>query len=187
MVKLLKKSIRLFTLIMLSAWLMNGCENRRSSFNHNNAKLPRHVAGACDRDIANLERWFNKNEVQVVTIGQDFLIKIPADNLFADQSPRLMWGSYSLLNKVVCYLKQFRIVGVTITGHVSKYISVDRERALSLSRARAVGEYLSAQDIDSRFIFTDGAGSDKPIDSISSGGDRSPNSRIEISFRRQVA
>ena len=50
-----------------------------------------------------------------------------------------------------------------------------------------VGEYFWSQGIDSRFIFTQGLGSDKPVVSFTQGGDSSPNARIEITFRDAVA
>lgn len=66
-------------------------------------------------------------------------------------------------------------------------MSVKRERALTLARSRVVSEYLWSQGVDSRIIFTQGLGSDKPITSYTLGGDRSPNARVEITFRRAVA
>jgi intracellular multiplication protein IcmN len=66
-------------------------------------------------------------------------------------------------------------------------VSVTRERALTLARSRVVGEYLWSQGVDSRFIFTQGLGSDKPIMRFTQGGDFSLNSRIEITFRDSVA
>ncbi len=63
----------------------------------------------------------------------------------------------------------------------------NENRALTLARARAVGDYLWSQGVDSRFIFTHGLGSDKPIVAFTEKGDKSPNSRIEITFRDAVA
>ena len=163
---------------------VNCSKNRSYSAHHN---LPYKVARACDKDIVVAEKRFNLIGVKVITIGQNYLISIPADNLFAQYSPRLRWGSYGLLNDVACYLKQFRKVAVNVTAFSSKHISKQRDKALTLARARAVGNYLETQDIDSRFIFTEGLGSDKPIVAMKGGGDSSPNSRIEITFRRQVA
>lgn len=129
---------------------------------------------------------FNKRGIKVITIGQNYLISIPASALFEDQTPHLTWASYGVLNDVAVFLKQFRKVAINITGYSSKYVSVQRERALTLARTRVVGEYLWSQGVDSRFIFTEGLGSDKPVVSFTQGGDSSPNARIEITFRRAV-
>lgn len=150
-------------------------------------QLPCKVRGACDATVIKLMSTLNKSGIKVVSIGQDYLISIPAQALFADQTPHLTWGSYGLLNTVALFLKQFRKVAINVTSYSSKYVSVKRERALTIARSRVVGEYLWSQGIDSRFIFTAGLGSDKPIVSLQEGGDSSPNARIEITFRDAVA
>lgn len=150
-------------------------------------KLPCKVRGACDSTVMKYIKKFNKRGIKVVTMGQDYLISIPASALFEDQTPHLTWASYGLLNEIAAFLKQFRKVAINVTSYSSKYVSVHRERALTLARSRVVGEYLWSQGIDSRFVFTQGLGSDKPIVSFTQGGDTSPNARIEITFRDAVA
>jgi len=151
------------------------------------SKLPTHVAGALDPQIISLQTRLKKGGAQVITIGQDYLVSIPSVLLFANQSPQLTWGSYGLLNDLVCYLREFRKINVNVSAFSSKYISPQREHALTLARARAVAEYLWSQDIDTRFIFTQGLGSDKPMGAFKQFGDGSSVSRIEITFRRAVA
>lgn len=149
--------------------------------------LPRRVASAQDPGAQRTLKRLLKQGVKVISIGQNYLISIPANSLFGNQSPRIRWGSYALLNDVVCYLKQFRKIGVDVTAYSSKYVSPARERALTSARAAAVADYLWTQAIDSRFIFTRGLGSDKPYLFNRSGGDSSPNARVEITFRNEVA
>ena len=150
-------------------------------------KWPCKVQGACDATIMKYIKKFNKHGIAVITIGQDYMISIPAVFLFEPQSPRIKWRSYALLNDVAIFLKQFRKISIYITSYSSKYVSVDRERSLTLARSRIVSEYLWSQGVDSRFIFTQGLGSDKPILAHPDGGDFSANSRVEITFRRAVA
>ncbi|MFI4918087.1 MAG: type IVB secretion system protein IcmN/DotK [Legionellales bacterium] len=150
-------------------------------------KLPCKVQGACDATINKYLTFFNKRGIKVVTMGQNYLISIPASALFADQAPHLTWASYGLLNHMAKFLKQFRMVAISINSYSSKYISPQREHALTLARSRVVSEYLWSQGIDSRIIFTQGLGSDKPVVSFTQGGDKSPNARVEITFRREVA
>jgi intracellular multiplication protein IcmN len=142
--------------------------------------------GACDSSVMNYMKKLNKKGVKVVTIGQDYMVSIPAAYLFEPQTPHIKWKSYALLNDVSVYLKQFRKISVYITSYSSKYVSAQRERALTVARSRVVGEYLWSQGIDSRFIFTQGLGSDKPIVAYTQGGDSSANARVEITFRRAV-
>ncbi len=149
-------------------------------------RLPQEVALG-DSEIIALEKRLSERGVQIISIGQDYLLSISAVSLFGDQSPRLTWESYDELNEIACYLRQFRKVGVNVTGYTSHYVSSEREHALSSARAEAVANYLWSQGIEARLLFTQGMGTDKPIVSMARGGDKSPNARIEITFRRAVA
>jgi len=164
-----------------------GCQNHAGMQMDDVDKLPTHVDGAYDPQIIALQAKLAKDGVHVISMGQDYLLIIPSALIFPDQSPQLTWGSYQLLNDVVCYLQQFRKINVNVNAYSSKYVSPQREHTLTLARARTVAEYLWSQDIDSRFIFTQGLGSDKPIGTFSQQGDDSAISRIEITFRRAVA
>ncbi|ETO92538.1 type IVB secretion system protein IcmN/DotK [Legionella oakridgensis] len=174
-------------LVSFSMLVMTGCYKPVQTVASTPASLPYKVDGALDTAVIKMQENFNKNGIQVITLGQDYLISIPSSHLFANQSPRLTWRSYALLNDIACYLRQFRKITIHITAYSSKCGSPQRERALTLARARAVANYLWTQNIDSRFIFTHGLGSDKPILGLVQGGDKSPNSRIEITFRDAVA
>lgn len=164
---------------------LSGCHKRY--YDNEPPKLPYKVNGAKDRVIIGKQASFNKKGIHVISIGQDYLISIPSAALFADESPRVTWGSYALLNAIACYLKEFHKVAINVTAFSNKCASPKRDRALTFARARAVGNYLWSQGIDSRFIFTQGLGSDKPIVAGTELGDHSPNSRIEITFRDAVA
>lgn len=174
---------------MMVLVILAGCHRRQpySDTAVESDPLPRRVASAQDPGAQQTLKRLLRRGVKVVTIGQDYMISIPADTIFGDQSPRIRWESYGLLNDVVCYLKQFRKIGVDVTAYSSKYVSAARERALTSARAAVVADYLWTQDIDSRFIFTRGLGSDKPILFNRAGGDSSPNARVEITFRNAVA
>jgi intracellular multiplication protein IcmN len=175
-------------LVFLMAFLqLSACNKDHYVPEYEEPKLPCKIRGACDAKVMKYFKKLNKQGVKVITVGQDYLISIPANTLFEEQTPHLTWASYSLLNDVATLLKQFRKVAITISSYSSKYVSVQRERSLTLARSRVVSEYLWSQGIDSRFIFTQGLGSDKPIMSYSQGGDSSHNARIEITFRNAVA
>ncbi|MFA5959479.1 MAG: type IVB secretion system protein IcmN/DotK [Tatlockia sp.] len=173
--------------LLIAFLLVAGCKTKVYQPEENAAlKLPRKVAGAEDRAIIQLQKTLSRCGVTVITIGQDYLISIPAPALFPNQSPELTWASYGLLNNVVKFLKQFRKVAVNVTSYTGKYISPKREHALTLARSRSVADYLWSQGVDTRFIFTEGLGSDKPIMSLTSGGDKTRNARIEITFRDAI-
>jgi intracellular multiplication protein IcmN len=169
--------------------LVVGCHHRSDYFANpiEPKALPSRVTFTHDQSAMRTLKRLNKHGVTVITMGQDYLIGIPASLIFADQSPRIRSDAYALLNDVVCYLKEFRTISVDVSTFSSKYVSPTRERALTAARSRALADYFWTQDIDTRFVFTRGLGSDKPIAFNSNGGDGSINSRIEITFRNAVA
>ncbi len=171
---------------LLALLLLLGCQHETLPSMDDLSRLPTHVDGASDAAIMVLQNNLNKDGAQVVTMGQDYLISIPSNLLFATHSPQLTWNSYKLLNEVICYLQQFRKVTVSVYAYSFKHISTRREHALTLARARGVADYLWSQGIESRFIFTQGLGSDKPISAFIKHDDDSLNSRIEITFRRAI-
>lgn len=174
---------------MLTAFLMSGCQNNRSNppLIENDARLPHQIAGASDSLILALEKRLKKKNIRIISMGDDYLISVPTGLIFADQSPRITWDSFAVLNEVACYLRLYRKIGVQVSTYVSQYGTTRREYALSLARSNAVANYLWSQGIESRFIFAHGQGSEKPIVSKVSQDDRAPNARIEITFRRVEA
>lgn len=148
--------------------------------------LPTHVDNASDASIIKMQEKLKADGVRVISMGQMYLVSIPSGLLFPDESPRLLWGSYGVLNDVVCYLQQFRKVSLHVDAYSSPHVSSPREHALTLARAKIVADYLWSQNVDSRFIFTEGFGSEKPIVLLSKCNDSSPNSRVEITFRRAI-
>ncbi len=148
--------------------------------------LPTHVGGASEAKMLALQNILQQHGVRVISMGQNYLVSIPSALIFHDESPAIKWSSYALLNDVACYLQQFRKISVHVNAYSNCFISKRRDQALTLSRARAVGDYLWSQNIESRLIFTRGLGSDKPIVESAGLGDQSINSRIEITFRRAV-
>lgn len=177
--------------VLLISLSLVGCHRHRNNVYYPveqpGFKLPKKVQGTSDSRVIKMMRNFNRGGVvEVTTIGSNYLISIPSSALFPPQSPQLSWGAYPTLNQVAKFMKEFRKVAVNVTAYSNKYVSVKREQALTLSRAKAVGNYLWSQGIDSRFIFTEGAGSDKPITDYVREGEQSPTSRIEITFRDAI-
>lgn len=181
------RDLGLFLSLSFIVLMFTACNQKHFVPSHEGEKLmPRRVATATDQQRVALQTELRNHSVTVISIGEQYLVSIPAKCLFFDQSPRLTWTSYRVLNKVVDYLKQFRKVSVHVTGYAAQYVSRQREHALTLKRARMVSKYLFSQGIDARFVFSEGAGSNKPIVAYPGGGDASPDARIEITFEDMI-
>ena len=86
----------------------------------------------------------------------------------------------------MAYLQKFRKISVHINSYNCCYLSEKRTRALTLARSRNVANYLWSRNLETRLVFTQGIGNDKPIVAYAKCTDSSPNSRIEIAFRRAI-
>lgn len=175
-------------LLLLTGILLFGCQpySWRPHLGDPDNVLPTRVRGASDAAVINLMNELQQRGVKVVTIGQDYLVSVPSSLLFPDQSPRLIWDSYSTLNVVIAFLRQFRKIAVNVTAYSTYYQSVRRTEALSHARAAAVTDYLWSQGIDTRMLISSGEGMKYPIASCGPHGDKSLNSRVEITFRDAV-
>ncbi|OGT50647.1 MAG: hypothetical protein A3F17_04740 [Gammaproteobacteria bacterium RIFCSPHIGHO2_12_FULL_41_15] len=150
--------------------------------------LPARVKGTSDKrrieDISTLRH----SGIKVITIGQDYMVSIPAKVIFPDESPRITWAGYDTLNQVAAFIAEFRKVAVNVTAYTSFYRSIDRTNALSHARAVNVANYLWTQGIDTRLMIEEGRGLSNPIvGNCSPHGDKSKNARVEITFRDAVA
>jgi intracellular multiplication protein IcmN len=172
---------------VLLLFAITSCNGDYWALDKDDPKYPCKIPGACDATIMKYAKKLNRKGVKVVTIGQDYMISIPANFLFEPETPHLKWKSYALLNEIVVFLKQFRKIAINVASYSHRYVSPQREHALTLARSRVVADYLWSQGVDGRLIFTQGLGSDKPIIAYIRGGDNSVNSRVEITFREAVA
>ena len=172
--------------LLFSIIALNACQCKIPNIDDDTPPLPPKIAGASDISMVKLQQKIIQQGAKIITAGQDYLIIIPSTLLFADESPKIEWSSYSLLNDIACYLQQFRKISIHINAYSVPCGSIQREYALTTARAESVGNYLWSQGIESRFIFTQGKGSSKPIVALAKAGDQSFNSRIEITFWENV-
>lgn len=106
--------------------------------------------------IALAQSKLESQGVLFVTVGQEYMVVIPSDHVYYPSSPRIMWGSYGLLNDVADYLRYFKKVSVKITAYSTGKDSFSHNELLSLARARNIANYLWSQEIDARILSVEG-------------------------------
>lgn len=181
-------ALRIILGTLLLCWGLLGCNKFLSNNTiEDKPTLPTNVNNGSDAAVMAMYKKLTDKGVKIETMGQEYLISIPASLVFYNQSPRIQWQSYDLLNDVVCYLQLFRKLTLHVSAFGSCYGSRSRMYALTLARAKAVGNYLWSQNIESRMVFTEGLGDDKPIAAMENCTDASVNARIEIVFRQTIA
>lgn len=153
-----------------------------------NPKLAPGMEDTTDESLLDATEKLASQNVKIISMGDSYMISIPASSLFYKASPKMKWSSYDLLDDVVAYLQSYRKLIVKVTVYSENCQSEARTRALTETRAKVLGKYLWSQNIGTGMILTEGAGNDHPITGPQKAcSDNSPNSRAEIVYRQVVA
>jgi OOP family OmpA-OmpF porin len=99
---------------------------------------------------------------------------------FHTNSARLTGEAMSILNGVARELEDHPEVNVIIVGHTDSIGPADRNRALSLERAKSVARYLVSRGIERSRLKYAGKGEDEPIASNATATGRAKNRRVEF-------
>ncbi len=91
-----------------------------------------------------------------------------------------------VLDRVIELASTCRDSVIEITGHTDSSGDETSNRILSLGRAQAVADYISARGIAAERLIVSGAGSSKPIGDNARRFGRSLNRRIEINLRPRL-
>jgi intracellular multiplication protein IcmN len=170
--------------LLLLCWGLWGCSSSRT---FDDDPLPTSVEGTSDSDIEEKQDTLTSDKVQIISIGDDYMLSIPSSQIFANESPKITKKGRDVLDDVVDYLQSMRKIAVHVSAYADCYQSQARTQALTKARAKVVGAYLWSHNVESKMIFTEGFGSDKPIVLRTTGDDKSPNSRVEITFRQVLS
>lgn len=140
-----------------------------------------------DKKTAELREQLEQKGVRIISIGQLYKISVSASSLFPVQSPKLRWGAHPLLNQLIAYVNQYRIVNLQVSSSVATNEGHDykRNNALATARARALVEYLTRHHANARIIYTHGYNTFKaPITDCCDFDYR--QSEITISFKNLI-
>lgn len=145
-----------------------------------NAHYPNEIDGSSDALRRNSEKIFKSKCINLINVGQDYAFYVSSNALFFSQSPRIISKNYVILDEMIDYFKQFRIVTVQVKAYQYPTYDKQRDTALALARAQQIVNYFSSQGVDIRIMV---ASQFTPLNSLSSlpAGDT-----IEISFRQTL-
>lgn len=129
------------------------------------------------------KRVLKEHGVQVIQVGDQVTIILPADKFFEPGSSTLLPEADSALNNVALTLRSYGRAPITITGHTdSQSGSKDRQHWLSKAQAQAIASYLWSRGISAEHLIVVGAGSEDPISTQLTLHGRAQNRRIEITL-----
>jgi outer membrane protein OmpA-like peptidoglycan-associated protein len=166
-----------------------------AAIDHNNrgkgALIGAAVAGAAsagygyyaDKQEAALRKSMANTGVEVQRQGDQIKLIMPGNITFATDSSNISSSFYTPLNNLGTSFKDFNENNIEIVGYTDSTGSRQHNMDLSLQRAQAVSNYLTAQGVDGSRLSVRGAGPDQPIASNADANGRAQNRRVEVNLK----
>jgi len=136
-----------------------------------------------DRQEAALRESMANTGVEVQRQGDQIKLIMPGNITFATDSSNISSSFYTPLNNLGNSFKQFNENNIEIVGYTDSTGSRQHNMDLSLQRAQAVSNYLTAQGVDGSRLSVRGAGPDQPIASNADANGRAQNRRVEVNLK----
>ena len=137
------------------------------------------IGNNLDKQAEELRRSL-RSDIGVSNNGENLVVVLSQDLLFATDSTRVSAVSQEELNIVANSLVRYPDTTVNVVGHTDNVGSASYNQDLSERRARAVAAILMNNGVDSARLRTLGAGESRPIASNLSAEGRAQNRRVEI-------
>jgi len=136
------------------------------------------------RKFRQIESTFNSDEAQVLTQGQNILVR-PIGLVFSSGSAQIETEYFSLLRKVQDAIRVFPDSHIVVEGHTDSFGGDATNLELSQARAEAVREYLLAnmRDLPASDVESVGYGESRPVANNETVEGRAKNRRIDVVIR----
>lgn len=140
------------------------------------------LAGAdLDRQEAELRQSLGSN-AQIVNNGQQLIVTLPQDILFATNSASLTGALRADLTTLAASINRYPDTTVNVIGHADNTGGAAFNQDLSARRAQAVSSQLIQAGVAPQRIRSIGRGEDAPIASNLTPEGRALNRRVEITI-----
>lgn len=139
------------------------------------------VGAALDRQEAELRQQLGSN-AQIVNTGDQLIVTLPQDILFATNSAELSGGLRQDLNTLAASMNQYPNTTINVIGHADNTGSAAFNQDLSARRAQSVASALIQGGVAPSRIRSIGRGEDAPIASNLTPEGRALNRRVEITI-----
>lgn len=132
-----------------------------------------------DRQEAELRQQMGNN-VGIVNNGQQLVVTLPQDILFATDSAQLTGSLQNDLFTLASSLNRYPDTTVNVIGHTDNVGAASYNQSLSQRRAQAVSSVLVNAGVNPGRVRSIGRGEDAPIATNLSAEGRQQNRRVEI-------
>lgn len=140
------------------------------------------VGNQLDKQAAELRRDMTSG-VQIINTGEELIVRMPQDILFAFDSDTLRADLRRDIGVLADSLRDYPDTRVDVIGHTDNVGSDAYNNDLSLRRARTVANALISEGVRSSRVRVDGRGRYEPVASNASESGRAQNRRVEIIIR----
>lgn len=148
------------------------------------AQITRMEKKICGWENVDLVFELRKRGVEVIEIGDNAIILLPADQFFEVNSQTIREDSYCTLNLLASFLRCYGCTPLYISGHTDNVAPNCFNLCLSDLRAQSIQAYLWVRGIQFRIMCTKGCGNCTPIANQVTVAGNAANRRIEIRIRR---
>lgn len=135
-----------------------------------------------DRQAAELRQALGNN-VDIRNTGEELILTLPQDLLFATDSATLRPDLQADLRAIAVNLNNNPRSQIIVVGHTDNTGSAALNQNLSERRAQSVAQVLRSQGVAANRIQTIGRGFDQPVASNATAQGRQQNRRVEIFIR----
>lgn len=136
-----------------------------------------------DKQAGDLRQSIGNDQVGIVNTGNELIVTLPQDILFATDSADVGPALQSDLRAVANNLRQYPNSVIEVTGHTDNVGDADYNLSLSRRRAASVASVLFGYGVQPSRVVTIGYGEDRPIASNLNAAGRQQNRRVEIIIR----
>ncbi len=144
------------------------------------------LAGAdLDRQEAELRQELGSN-AQIINTGDQLIVTLPQDILFATNSTALTGALRSDLTALAASMNRYPNTTINVIGHADNTGGAAFNQDLSARRAQAVSSVLMQSGVAPTRIRSIGRGEDAPIASNLTPEGRALNRRVEITITPNV-
>lgn len=140
------------------------------------------IGASLDRQAAELRAQLGHN-IDVHNTGDEIIVTMPQDILFATDSAALRPDLRSDLRAIAANLQQYPNSTIIITGHTDSTGTMAYNQSLSERRASSVAAVLIESGVSSGRVVPRGAGQTQPVASNETAAGRAQNRRVEIVIR----
>ncbi len=139
------------------------------------------VGSVLDKQAAEL-RGSLDSDIGVINTGNELVVRMPQDILFATDSATVQAGLRADLFSLADNLQRYPNSTVTVVGHTDNTGSAAYNQDLSERRASAVASVLIGAGVSAGRIRTIGAGENQPISTNGTAEGRALNRRVDITI-----